>query len=132
MPFSDERFDAALCVSTLEHIGLGYYADPKSSDRADQKAIGEILRVLKKQGVFVLTVPYGVKETGRQQRVYDDPALGNLLESFRREEVRFFRSLKDDSHRNNFWKEIGQEEASHIRSKDQTTCVCLVKAVKAG
>ncbi len=44
--FQNERFDAILMFETLEHI------------QEDSRAIQEIYRLLKKEGVFLLSVPY--------------------------------------------------------------------------
>ena len=57
LPFDKENFDAILSISTLEHVGIGFYADPQEAQQADKKAIGEIARVLKPNGLFVLTAP---------------------------------------------------------------------------
>lgn len=48
LSYPDAHFDAISCVSVLEHIPPPY----------DQKAIQEILRVLKPGGIFVLTVDF--------------------------------------------------------------------------
>lgn len=48
MPYKDETFDRAVCVSVLEHID----AD------GDTVTIKELARVLKKGGILVLTLPY--------------------------------------------------------------------------
>ena len=78
--FRKAVFDQVVCISTIEHIGIGtdytgYYDD----DDGDIKAIKEIVRVLKKGGNAIITVPYG-KVTKPTHRVYDRHALSRLLD----------------------------------------------------
>ena len=56
-PFSDDFFDVITCVSTIEHIGLGAYGDPKY-DVGGESAMGEFKRILKKHGRLILTTPF--------------------------------------------------------------------------
>jgi hypothetical protein len=42
--FQNEVFDQVICISTIEHIGIGNNGD----ESGDVKSIKEILRVLKK------------------------------------------------------------------------------------
>lgn len=50
----DACHEAAVCLSTIEHFGLGRYGD-KIDLNADIKAITEIKRVLKPQGLLILS-----------------------------------------------------------------------------
>ena len=41
------QFDAVLCISTIEHVGLGWYGDPAERSDGDRRALerlGELLR----------------------------------------------------------------------------------------
>ncbi|HYA82316.1 MAG TPA: class I SAM-dependent methyltransferase, partial [Candidatus Bathyarchaeia archaeon] len=60
MGFRDEVFDKVICISTVEHIGIGPTHDFVSQYDAlgDVKALSEIFRILKKRGRAILTVPY--------------------------------------------------------------------------
>lgn len=76
--FRKAVFDQVICISTIEHIGIvtdytGYY-----DDDGDIKTIKEIVRILKKGGIAIITVPYG-KVTKSTHRVYDRHALSRLL-----------------------------------------------------
>jgi SAM-dependent methyltransferase len=77
-PFPDKFFDAVVAVSTLEHVGLGHYRDPKYPE-GDSKAIREIHRVLKKKGRLIMSVPFAGKATTTWQRIYDAESLSRLL-----------------------------------------------------
>jgi ubiquinone/menaquinone biosynthesis C-methylase UbiE len=73
--FRKEVFSQAICISTLEHIGIGIDGD---DDNGDLKTVKEILRILKKGGSAIITVPYG-KIKKLSHRVYDRYALSRLL-----------------------------------------------------
>jgi ubiquinone/menaquinone biosynthesis C-methylase UbiE len=77
--FRKAVFDQVICISTIEHIGIltdfnGYYND----EDGDIKTIKEIVRILKKGGSAIISVPYG-KVTEPTHRVYDRDALSRLL-----------------------------------------------------
>lgn len=74
-------FDAALCVSTVEHVGLGWYGDPKMGD-GDREALDVIADALRPGGLLVLTVPYGEPGQDALQRRYDRVNLDALLEGW--------------------------------------------------
>ena len=79
LPFEDESFECVVALSTLEHVGLGWYTDePEKND--DIKALEEGARVLKSGGRFITTVPFGKKagET-KVHRIYDQARLDRLL-----------------------------------------------------
>jgi SAM-dependent methyltransferase len=74
-----ESFDAAIALSTLEHIGLGWYGDRQGED-LDRIAVRQILRCLKPKGKFIATVPYGKKAMTPVHRIYDKKGLQQLLQ----------------------------------------------------
>ena len=65
LPFPDESFDAAICISTLEHIGRDnsiYGLDGPLDDSGMETALRELRRVLTGQGRLLITVPTGRHE----------------------------------------------------------------------
>lgn len=130
LPFDNESFDVVLSISTLEHIGIGFYKDPKEIDDADKKALSEAVRVLKHNGLFILTAPYGIANRTDQQRIYDEKNLAELLSPLNIETIRYFKSHQLDQSAGNAWIEINQTDADAIVSPNATTCVCLVRAKK--
>jgi SAM-dependent methyltransferase len=65
MPFDDGSFDAALCISTLEHVGADnrIYGEGGRRDPAGLDAgLRELRRVLAQGGRLVVTVPCGIAE----------------------------------------------------------------------
>jgi SAM-dependent methyltransferase len=78
--FRKAVFDQVICISTIEHIGIGTdYTGCYDDDDGDIKTIKEIVRVLKKGGNAIITVPYG-KVMKPTHRVYDRRALSRLLD----------------------------------------------------
>jgi SAM-dependent methyltransferase len=65
LPFEDGRFDLALCVSTLEHVGRDnavYEVDAPRDEDGDAAALRELRRVLAADGRLLVTVPTGVDD----------------------------------------------------------------------
>jgi ubiquinone/menaquinone biosynthesis C-methylase UbiE len=130
--FRKAVFDQVICISTIEHIGIGtdytgYYDD----DGGDIKAIKEIVRVLKKGGSAIITVPYG-KITKPTHRVYDRLALSRLLDvdtgslAEARKEFYCYKAGK--------WKRCSQGTADRMIADDiqaplhfhSVTCACIL------
>jgi SAM-dependent methyltransferase len=84
--FRGEAFDQVVCISTIEHVGLACGISDKSGDA---KAMQEILRVLKKGGSAIITVPYG-RDKKPEHRVYDRDSLAKLASSFSVEKKEFY------------------------------------------
>ena len=130
LPFENETFHGVMCISTLEHVGIGFYSDPRQVAQADKKAMAEIIRVLKPGGIFVLTAPYGIKAQTDHQRVYDQKGIEDLLGALNVQERRYFKSEILAGAVCNTWSEATQEEAAGITSPKTTNCVCLVVGKK--
>jgi len=77
----EDVFDAAVLLSTIEHVGIEHYGQSAGSD-ADF-ALVRTLRILVKPGGFLfLTTPYGRPEVTDFQRIYDEPRLELLLDGW--------------------------------------------------
>jgi SAM-dependent methyltransferase len=63
LSYDDATFDAAFCVSVLEHI----------PDEGDSLTIRELVRVVKPGGLVIFTTPYALehRDTFVKQTVYD-------------------------------------------------------------
>ena len=75
--FRREVFSQVICISTIEHIGIGIDGGDDDND-GDIKTLKEILRILKKGGDAIITVPYG-KVKKLDHRVYDRQGLSRLV-----------------------------------------------------
>jgi len=62
LPFERRSFDLALCISTLEHVGLDntvYGLAAERDDEGQERALRELRRVLVPDGRLLVTVPCG-------------------------------------------------------------------------
>jgi SAM-dependent methyltransferase len=124
--FRNEAFDQVICISTIEHIGIGN----NGGESGDVKTVKEILRVLKKGGTAIITVPYG-KINKPNHRVYDRHGLSMLVTvdngfSVAKKEFYCYDAGK--------WKGSSQAAADRLRAYDvqaplhfhSATCACLL------
>jgi SAM-dependent methyltransferase len=110
-PFPNGLFDAAIAVSTIEHIGLGVYGDP-IHDNADILAVREIYRILKPDGRFIVTTPFAgeyklAKYGGGYERYYDADTIRKLFEGFQIKASEFFVGVRRFN-----WVSASEKEAS--------------------
>jgi len=77
--------DSVSCLHALEHFGLGRYGDP-IDPKGFERGLANMTALLRKNGVFYLSVPIGVERVEfNGQRVFDpramiDLAMANSLE----------------------------------------------------
>lgn len=78
-----QHYDAIVAISSLEHIGLGYYNHDPLDDDGDLVTISNCYRWLKPGGLLYFDVPYRPDESyrviGTKYRQYDDDALSRRL-----------------------------------------------------
>jgi len=78
----DQIANLVICISTLEHLGLGRYGDPLDVN-GDINAMKEAHRILKLGGHLVLTIPYGYPTVVfNLNRIYDSGRVQILSEDF--------------------------------------------------
>ena len=75
----EEEFDAVLCLSTIEHIGMAAYDQEASKQRLDLEAMKRIGKLTRPDGVLVLTTAVGRKSVREGGRVYNREGLDELL-----------------------------------------------------
>jgi len=77
LPFENESIDVSICDNVLEHV-----RDPK-------KVIAEILRVLKKDGLVYVAVPFVIPYHSSPDDFYrwSEPGLRELLKDFEEQEL---------------------------------------------
>ncbi len=81
--WDDERtFDVVVCLSSIEHFGLGTYGEEVSSERLDHTAMRLLLEKTKPTGVLVMTIPFGETDVTPVQRMYDRDNIDELLEGW--------------------------------------------------
>lgn len=120
-------YDAAVSISTLEHIGLGHYGDPVQPD-GDRRAVERIAAALKPGGHLYVTTPFAERAGITWQRFYDMDSLRGLFEDFSgiHVQVYFFDKWR--------WRTrpLGSPEKAKnpTRNRPQVTAVALVEGVK--
>jgi len=119
-PFRSGSFDAATMVSTLEHIGVGFYDQPGAED-ADAEVMKELGRVVKPRGLVLLTVPFGRSGVGPLQRSYDRARLNAVTAGWTWELARFYK--RDGAS----WVEVPEEQGAAADSARQTNAVAALR-----
>jgi hypothetical protein len=131
--FSEGFFDLVLCISTIEHIGRDnskYIKTPEQIDlEGDFKALAEIVRITKKGGRIVLTVPYGMHQDHGWFIHYDNMRWSELLKASKCEILREDFFIYKDG-----WRTSSREGLENISYQDNSApaaaglvCVLLSK-----
>ncbi len=80
LPFKKLMFDYIICLSTIEHIGVGHYGDTvkKSGDRI---ALETMYSLLKNNGRLLLTIPFAGKYSEDDfQRIHTKESFLKLID----------------------------------------------------
>lgn len=117
-PFRGDAFDAATLVSTLEHVGLGFY-DPHRAPDDDLRLMTGLQPLVRPNGKLVVTVPYGVPDADRHQRVYDRDRLRRAIAGWTVDMERY--AVRERS----AWRDCTEAEASVVRSIPETRAVAM-------
>ncbi len=122
----DGTFDAAIMVSTVEHIGLSIYEQLELEDHGDIKTMAELHRILKPNGILIMSTPYIGDNPFRLysfERNYNRERLTKLLQQFQiiKENYFFPEKIKQGG----YWKKMCCKE---IDKQSFTTpgIACLV------
>lgn len=80
LPFEKLKFDYIVCLSSLEHIGLGYYGD-KIDKRGDLIALRKIHFFLQNEGKLLVTLPFaGHYYENKFQRIHTRKSFLRLID----------------------------------------------------
>ncbi len=124
---TNEVFDCIICVSVLEHMGLGFYGDKKVGTDID--AVNKMRQLLRDDGILLLTVPFGRYYECHWFRVYDSSRLRSLLDGFEIEVLEFYKRINEY-----VWLPTTSDELENIDSsefKPRCEGVVCVKARRA-
>ena len=113
-PLESETYDLIISLSTVEHIGIGFYGDP--SDSSEEVAMKAIYRLLKPGGKLLITVPFGQRAATPLHRIYDSIALRALLQDFEIQKLEF--GVKTDE---KTWVMPVPEEKANLAPHNQVT-----------
>lgn len=85
-------YDLVTCISTLEHIGLDVYGN-ENDLTADKKVMQRVHSILKKNGRFILTVPFGKEYINPSFRSYNSAGIKALFEpAFKIQKLEYYYS----------------------------------------
>jgi len=118
-------FDTVICLSTLEHIGIGVYGNQASS-RADTAAVKSMYHALRPGGQLLLTTPVSQQaQEYPEYRIYSSAQLNRLLKVFK--SVKILYGVKNSSQQWNVYPTlVHNSDAGH----DIINAVALVVAKK--
>ncbi len=94
----DASFDLVLSLCALEHFGLGRYGD-EFDPQGDQKAMGEMIRILKPGGILILTTTITRSRpciAFNAHRIYNLPIIHSFCRGLSRIEENFYSHEKND------------------------------------
>jgi ubiquinone/menaquinone biosynthesis C-methylase UbiE len=109
--FPENSFDLIWCISALEHFGMdnSVYTDTFTLDtQMDKQALKEMMRIVKRGGTIVITLPFGKFENHEWLKNFDYAHLQELLSVAESAAVinnLFFKYSATDG-----WKSVAHEE----------------------
>lgn len=87
----DGTFDGLICLSTIEHVGLGAYGEEAKDERADLEAMRRMRELTTPGGLLVLTTRFGRPSVDELERTYDQAGLDELLTGWNVDELTVLR-----------------------------------------
>ena len=142
--FKENHFDIITCISTLEHVGFDnsiYNYSKKTSIRKKNinylKVIENFRHCLKKNGILLLTIPYGKHQKFDSLQQFDEKMLKKIISKFK-PRVKKIIYAKYSSGR---WGACSKEECNKLtfvnldehKSKDNLASarsIALIKLIK--
>ncbi len=124
--FNGSFFDAVYALSTLEHIGLsGRWGITTEDPEGDVKAVTEVERILRPNGTFLVTVPYGQRKiVGSLHKVYDKSCLRQLFLNWKiKDEIYYVRN------REGYWEAVSEEVAALVNNESGGESVALMELI---
>lgn len=114
----NQEYDRIMMISSLEHFGL---QREEPDYRTDFKAVNNLTKYLKDDGLWLITIPFGTDIIWTGTRVYTQERIDELFpkiikqEYFIRENGFWIKSTKEDS-----------ESIVHKKGEGDLTVTCLV------
>ena len=118
-------FDAAILISTIEHVGLGHYGD--TVELTDRAFFDIVARYLRPGGTMLITVPFGQAFTCGWYRVYDSDALARLTQGYEIVDRRYARRLSLLQ-----WQTCHEKELAAVASENLPMNGVAMLAVRVG
>lgn len=124
LTFESDFFDRIIAVSTIEHVGI---ANSVKDSEGDKVAVREMARVLKPEGIMLVTVPFGKHCITPMERVYDSKALDQLFHFLNADMKVDYFVFRDGS-----WVAASESEARDMDSSKGAKAVACVKISRKG
>ena len=114
---------AIVCLSTIEHIGVGAYEQDDADTRADLIAMRQIHKLAEPGALLILSTSYGRSGADEFSRTYDRRGLDELLEGWEISE-RMFLSRVDET----TWVPLGSSDPPEESERE---VVAMISANRA-
>ncbi len=115
-------FDAILSISTIEHIGLGFYGEDVQPD-GDIHAVKRMHSLLNVGGRAIVTVPFGKRADRSWYRVYNTGRILDLFRDWRSVTIQTYRKIEGK------WLEERSSRCKDCLHTKEIECVavCMVR-----
>ena len=125
--YPDNYFDAITCISTLEHIGVSGRYNSDDDPEGDRKAVEEMRRILKPEGILLITVPYGARDVLPINKLYNKERIDKLMINLNIASKKYLKYFP--GHR--IWLAVKEEEAAKADMlNDPWYALAFIKAIK--
>ena len=125
--FKENSFDVVILLSTIEHVGLNVYGNKLVDDEGDVKLMMAVHRVLKPEGIVILTTPYGYYDVCKTYRVYNEKRLNRLFECFKSKSCEYYKCEKKIYYRRAQKEDIDNIESINKGGIQGLVCVIAQK-----
>jgi 2-polyprenyl-3-methyl-5-hydroxy-6-metoxy-1,4-benzoquinol methylase len=116
-------FQAIVCLSTIEHIGVGAYDQDGIDTRADLQAMRRIHELAAPGALLILSTPYGRSRADEFSRTYDRRGLQELLDGWEIRERVFLSRLDETT-----WVPLASSEPPEESERE---VVAMISATRA-
>lgn len=146
--FLENYFDIIVCISTLEHVGLNnnLYSNVEINNITEEtninlddhlKVIDQFKKILKNNGTFFLTIPFGKKMFLEHLQQFDEEGIKRIINQFNPSKL----DLKFAQYKNYIWSECKMNDCINNEIRTFSTkksidnaasarSVCLLKMIK--
>lgn len=143
MSFKNNSFDAITCISTLEHIGFdnsiynyGEFKKEKKNKNKLDIVLKGLRRVLKKNGILLITIPFGKKGIYNNMQQFDIYGLKHIIKILRPKKfyIEYYKVL------NNRWIKVNDIDCENVepniksfKKSQHVLCansIALIKIIK--
>ena len=116
-------FHAIVCLSTIEHIGVGAYEQDGADTRADLQAMRRIHELAEPGALLILSTSYGPSRADEFSRTYDRRGLEELVDGWEVRE-RMFLSRVDET----TWLPLGADDPPEESDREVVVMISATRA----